>query len=140
MQAHMRVVRLHRKLRGCFPVGADRIRFRTTAPETGWSFGSHEGTGNLGQHRLKRSQQVSHRWSKVTTHTVAHAPHFFTALGEYPTSFTLAAQVDEYLPQYMVGRQVSRSFRVSEEEMLRRLVPGLEASLSEQCLPKGEAT
>ena len=87
-----------------FPLGAGWVRFRRTARETWWTFGSRLGTGDFGRHRLKRSQQVRHRRSEVATHTVTHAPHFFTALRQYTTSFTLAAQFDEYLPQQVVGR------------------------------------
>lgn len=70
-------------------------------------------------------QQARHRWSEVATHTVAHARHFSTALRQHTMSFTLAAQRNEYLPRHMVGRQVSRNFRVREDKVLGRLVQRL---------------
>ena len=70
-------------------------------------------------------QQARHRWSEAATHTVAHAPHFSTALRQYTTSFTLAAKRNGYLPQHMEGRQVSRNFRVREDKVLGRLVQRL---------------
>ncbi len=85
-------------------------------------------------------QQFGHRWSEVVTHADANGLRFFAARRQHISGFTIAAQFDEYLPKHMVGRQVSRGFRVSEEEMLRRLVLRLDASLLEQCLTEGEAT
>ena len=70
-------------------------------------------------------QQARHRRSEVATHTVAHVPHSSTALRQYTTSFTLAAERNEYLPQHMEGRQVSRNFRVREDKVLGRLVQRL---------------